>query len=453
MHSRPSSGLRSASEGDSPPHLLRVALLSVVVGIITGGIASIFRIVLKAADLARTHWLTESSSPKFLRFLVAAALISTAAAIAAWLVRRFAPKAVGSGIPQVEAAVSGDAPPAGPSILPVKFIGGILAIGGGLALGREGPSVQMGAALGTLAGRYFRLGQVDTLALLAAGAGAGLATAFNAPIAGAVLVLEELVRRYDPRIALAALGASGGAIAVSRPLLGQAPDFAVTPIDFTGPASGAGFLFLGLVCGLAGVGYNRLLLAILAVVRRLEKLPVEARAASVGLLIAVTGWVHPDWIGGGEAVTHRALTAGYDGSVLLVLLGVRIVLSLLSYAAGTPGGLVCSLLAIGSLLGLVVSRIFHQLEPHLTTPDTAFALVGMGALLVATVRAPATGLVLITELTGNVTLLLPMLAACFVAMLVPSLLKCDPIYDSLREHSQSPRYSGLPDHDNDRLSS
>ena len=192
MHSRPSSGLRSASEGDSPPHLLRVALLSVVVGIITGGIASIFRIVLKAADLARTHWLTESSSPKFLRFLVAAALISTAAAIAAWLVRRFAPKAVGSGIPQVEAAVSGDAPPAGPSILPVKFIGGILAIGGGLALGREGPSVQMGAALGTLAGRYFRLGQVDTLALLAAGAGAGLATAFNAPIAGAVLVFRDI---------------------------------------------------------------------------------------------------------------------------------------------------------------------------------------------------------------------------------------------------------------------
>lgn len=450
MSPTPPSGPLSDPDEDSPTQLLRLALLSVAVGVTTGAVATAFRVILKAADLARTRWLSEPDSRTLLRFLATVAVISTAAALAAWMVRRFAPKAAGSGIPQVEAAVAGDAAPAGPSILPVKFFGGILAIGGGLALGREGPSVQMGATLGTLTGRLFRLGRSDTLALLAAGAGAGLATAFNAPIAGAVLVLEEIVRRYDPRIALAALGASGGAIAVSRPLLGQAPDFAVAPIAFPGPASGVSFLILGLVCGLAGVGYNRLLLAVLAFAGRLKRIPVELRAAAVGILVAVVGWIHPDWIGGGEAVSHQALTVGYDGSILPVLLGTRLLLSLLSYGAGTPGGLFAPLLAIGSLVGLLVSRVCHGLNPHLLAPDTAFALVGMGALFVAVVRAPATGLVLITELTGNVTLLLPMLAACFVAMLVPALLRCAPIYDSLRDRSPSPETAAPRVADNTR---
>lgn len=444
MSQIPSSGPLTNPEEDSPPQLLRLALLSVAVGVLTGLVATFFRIILQASDLARTRWLSEPDVHPLFRFLVAATMISTAAALAAWLVRRFAPKAVGSGIPQVEAAVAGDADPAGASILPVKFFGGILAIGGGLALGREGPSVQMGATLGTLTGRLFRLNQADTLALLAAGAGAGLATAFNAPIAGAVLVLEEVVRRYDPRIALAALGASGGAIAVSRPLLGQAPDFAVAPIAFAGPASGLWFLILGLVCGLAGVGYNHLLLATLAFARKLYKVPVEIRAAAVGILVTVVGWIHPDWIGGGESVTSQALTLGFSGSVLPLLLGTRILLSVISYGTGTPGGIFAPLLAIGALIGILVSRTCHRLDPNLSTPETAFALVGMGALFVAVVRAPATGLVLITELTGNVTLLLPMLAACFMAMLVPFLLKCAPIYDSLRERTHPPETSANP---------
>lgn len=445
MRPIPSSGPLTDPEEPSPRQLLCLALLSVAVGAITGGVATAFRISLNAADLARTHWLSDPGSRTPLRFVATMALISAAAALAAWLVRRFSPKAAGSGIPQVEAAIAGDAAPAGPSILPVKFFGGILAIGGGLALGREGPSVQMGAALGTLTGRFFRLGEPDTLALLAAGAGAGLATAFNAPIAGAVLVLEELVRRYDPRIALAALGASGGAIAVSRPLLGQAPDFAVASIAFPGPASGVWFLVLGLVCGLAGVGYNRLLLGLLGFAGKLRKLPVELRAGAVGILVATIGWVRPDWIGGGETVTREALSLGYSVSILPLLLGTRIVLSLLSYGAGTPGGLFAPLLAIGALLGLLVSRVCHHVDPHLSAPDTAFALVGMGALLVAVVRAPATGLVLITELTGNVTLLLPLLAACFMAMVVTSILRCAPIYDSLRDLVPPPRPECVPE--------
>jgi Chloride channel protein EriC len=145
-------------------------------------------------------------------------------------------------------------------IIPVKFIAGVLAIGSGLALGREGPAVQMAATIGHLVGKEFRRGWPDCRVLLAAGAGAGLATAFNAPIAGAIFVLEELVRRFELRVAIAALGASATAISVSRVLLGDAADFHVGALAYADAATRPLYFVLGAVAGLAAIVYNRLLL-------------------------------------------------------------------------------------------------------------------------------------------------------------------------------------------------
>src|SRR5262249_53571975 len=146
-------------------------------------------------------------------------------------------EASGSGIPHVEAVLHRELPQAPYPLIPVKFVGGLLAIGSGLALGREGPSVQMGASLAHLLGRVFRSSPSDCLVLLAGGAGAGLAPAFNAPIAGAVFVLEELARRFDTRGAIGAFGASAGAIAVSRLFLGDQPDFYLAPLPNAGSAT------------------------------------------------------------------------------------------------------------------------------------------------------------------------------------------------------------------------
>ena len=142
----------------------------------------------------------------------------------------------------------------------MKFVAGIFAIGSGLALGREGPSVQMAATIGHLIGKKFRRGWPDCRVLLAAGAGAGLATAFNAPIAGAIFVLEELVRRFELRVAIAALGASATAISVSRVLLGEAADFHVEALAYAGAATRPLYFVLGAVAGLMAIVYNRLLL-------------------------------------------------------------------------------------------------------------------------------------------------------------------------------------------------
>jgi CIC family chloride channel protein len=220
-----------ADAGDRPGNLLALAVLAPVVGAAAGLVGALFRLALEEADRMRGDLIGWAHGEQLLGFLTVAGACAAATLVAAWLVRRFSPAASGSGIPQVEAVLNDDLPQAPSRIIPVKFVGGVLAIGSGLALGREGPSIQMGASMAHLIGKVFHRSWPDCRVLLAAGAGAGLATAFNAPIAGAVFVLEELVRRFEPRIAIVALGASATAISVSRMLLGDVPNFHVQALD------------------------------------------------------------------------------------------------------------------------------------------------------------------------------------------------------------------------------
>jgi CIC family chloride channel protein len=194
-------------------------------------------------------------------------------------------------------------------LIPVKFLGGLLAIGAGLALGREGPSVQMGASLAHLVGKLFRRPWTDCRELIAAGAGAGLATAFNAPIAGAVFVLEELVQRFEHRIAIAALCASATAIAVARVLLGDAPDFSVAALPHGDAATRPLYFVFGLLAGLLAVAYNRALLAAMAGAKRLSQWPAELRAGIIGAAVGVLAWLVPGIVGGGDAITHACSLA------------------------------------------------------------------------------------------------------------------------------------------------
>jgi len=242
-----------------PGSLLALALLALIAGGAAGLICAAFRLALEEADRLRDRVIALAHDGGFAGFLLVAGGAGLAVAAAAWLVRRFAPYASGSGIPHVEAALDQQLPPAPPYLIPVKFFGGLLAIGSGLALGREGPSVQMGAVAAHIVGRISRRGWPDCRALLAAGAGAGLAVAFNAPIAGAIFVIEELVRRFDTRIAITALGTSATAILVARLFLGDMPDFhvpitafatmATGPLAYAPAASWPLYLGLGVLAG------------------------------------------------------------------------------------------------------------------------------------------------------------------------------------------------------------
>jgi CIC family chloride channel protein len=303
----------------------------------------------------------------------------------------------------------------------------------------------MGAVIAHLVGKAFARSWADCRVLLAAGAGAGLAVAFNAPIAGAVFVLEELVRRFDARIAIAALGASATAILVARLLLGDAPDFVVAisaeasaatgPLPYAAAATWPLYLVLGVLAGLAASLYNRALLAALAATGRLAGLPVELKAGAIGAAVGALAWLAPELVGGGDEITQRLLSGETVLAALALAFAARFVLGAVSYAAATPGGLFAPMLVLGTQLGLIFGGLCRIAFPHLDIDSGLFAVVGMAAFFTGVVQAPITGIVLVTEMTAAFTTLLPMLAACFAAMLAASLTKTPPIYDSLRERT------------------
>ena len=378
--------------------LLTLTLLALIVGGVAGLVGAAFRSSLEWAERFREALVAVAHRDHAYGFLFFVVGCAGAASVAAWLVRRYSLHASGSGIPHVEAVLHGLVPPAPFSLLP------------------------------------FRRNWPDCRALLAAGAGAGLATAFNAPIAGAVFVLEELVQRFEHRIAIVALAASASAIYVARMLLGDAPDFTLAPLDAVGPATQPLFLVLGGVAGLLAIAYNKALLATIAGADRL-KAPPELRAASIGAGVGALAWFAPAMVGGGDGITRHMLSGAGIASLVPLAFLLRFALGAVSYAAGTPGGLFAPLLALGAQFGFLFGAGCRLLFPSLEIQPEAFALVGMTALFTGVVRAPLTGIVLVTEMTANTALLLPMLGACFSAMLAPTLLRNAPIYESLRAHT------------------
>jgi chloride channel protein, CIC family len=423
----------SARLEKKPESLPFLAVLSFVAGAAAGLVGAAFRLSLEQADLFRTAAIERLQAVTPMGVVLVVSACALAAAVAAWLVRRYAPYASGSGIPHVEAVLNEELPPAPFWLVPVKFLGGLLAIGCGLALGREGPSVQMGAGIAHRMGQLFRRDAADCLVLLAAGGGAGLATAFNAPIAGAVFVLEELVRRFDTRITIATFGASAGAIAVSRVFLGQEPDFSVAVQPYLGLGTVPLHLALGVLAGLLAVAYNKTILGTLSATERLQRWPVELRAAVIGAFVGLIAWFAPDVVGGGESIAQQTLRGLEPVRWVLPVLALRFVLGPVCYAARTPGGLFAPLLVIGAQSGFLFGDLSQHWVPQIAHDPKAFAVVGMAAFFTAVVRAPLTGIILVIEMTANFTLLLPMLAACFAAMLVPTLIGNPPIYDSLLE--------------------
>jgi CIC family chloride channel protein len=431
----PQTKIDGGEVADETPRsdLILLGVLAPLAGLGAGVIGALFRLALEHANRFReasAAWLAAWSAGGFVLF---AALAAAAAATAAWLVRRVEPSAAGSGIPRVMAVLDEAVEPATARVIPVKFVAGTLAIGSGLALGREGPTVQMGASLAYQAGRLFRLNWADCRVLLAAGAGAGFAVAFNAPIAGALFVFEVLVRRFEARMAVAALAACAVATWVGRALSGNTAEFTVAPLTEPALLKLPLFILLGIAAGLAGMLYNRTLLATLRVSERLPGLPVEVRAGVIGAAMGALAWFAPSLVGGGDGLAQQALSG--EGSLVLLplLFLLRLGLIAVSVAAGTPGGLLVPFLALGAELGLWVGLLCALAFPGLALETHGFAVVGMAALFTAIVRAPITAIVLVCEMTASATMWLPLTVTCFAAMLVPTVLGDASILDSLKK--------------------
>ena len=192
------------------------------------------------------------------------------------------------------------------------------------------------------------------------------------------------------------------------------------------------YFVFGVFVGLLAIAYNRVLLATIAAADQLSRAPVELRAALVGAAVGILAWIAPDLVGGGDAITQRILASDVPLAAIPAAFLVRFALGAVSYAAATPGGLFAPMLVLGAQFGFLSGGICQSLLPSLHAHPEGFAVVGMAAFFTGVVRAPVTGIVLVTEMTASVSMLLPMLCACSVAMLVPTLLNDPPIYELLR---------------------
>ncbi|CAN5589106.1 H(+)/Cl(-) exchange transporter ClcA [soil metagenome] len=396
-------------------------------GIAAGVVAVVFRVFVDKIEEI-TH--QASSSLSAVMFVLFGAI---AGGLAGWLTERFCPEGGGSGIPQTKAAILGIRPMRARRVLPIKLGAGLLALASGMSLGREGPTIHMGAATADLFGEMVRAPRRTRRTLLAAGAGAGLAAAFNAPLAGFLFVMEEMRREMSPTTYGTALVGSVVAVGVARLALGQAPSFSLSEPSPIPLSAYWAVGIVGVVAALLGVAFNRLLLLGLAVRTRL-KISRAVAGAIVGAASVLLLIIAPQLGGGGHGLAETALNGGLT-SISITVLGLLLIGKLLatvaSYATGVPGGIFAPLLAMGALAGLVTGRLLHLAVPGLEASPQILATLGMAATLSSAVRAPLTSVVLIIEMTGQYHHLFALMGASFVAYLGAELLHDEPIYEAL----------------------
>jgi CIC family chloride channel protein len=364
-------------------------------------------------------------------------MCALAGAIAGCLTQYIAPEAGGSGIPHVKAVLEHTQSLRGIRILLVKFVGGALVIGTKFSLGREGPTIHLGAALADDLSKRARAPQKLRDHLIACGAGAGLAAAFNAPLAGFLFVIEELRREaHSITIGMALLGA---VLADSVVRIGtKAPTLLpMTDLDPPSILATPVIIIIALGATAAGLLFNEALVN--AVRRAPRSLPLWVRGALVGCIVGGASYYAPTrpltadlqdvcsaFLGGELQNSGTHLIALGFGTLLIS----KIVLTVACYATGVPGGIFAPLLVQGIFVGLVIGQLAAMLPLEVPSPSVC-ALIGMTALFAASVRAPFTGVVLLAEMTGGFNLLLPLMAAALIAYVVAELSGSKPIYERL----------------------
>jgi chloride channel protein, CIC family len=412
-----------------------VFAVSGAVGVLAGLLAAALRFGVETLFALRAQWIGALAQSPPGSWLLPALVSGAFAAAAVWGVARLAPEAAGSGVQEIEGALQRTRALRG-RVLPVKFAGALLSLGGGLVLGREGPTVQIGGAVGRIGGDALRLSAEEREALVAAGAAAGLSAAFNAPLSGILFVIEEMRPhfRYNFLSVQCVLLASAAADIVARAASSQGP--VIVMPAYAAPPLGSLWLFVlfGALVGLLGVAFGRLIVATLDAFEGRPELGPGARGLLAGAAVGLLSVWRPDATGGGYAAVHDALQAGLPLATLLALLGARFGATLLSYGCGAPGGIFAPMLALGTLAGMAFGSQIAGSWPGTLEPGM-FAVAGMAALFSATVRAPLTGIALAVEMTSDFAQILPLILTCLTATFVAEALGGRPIYAVLLERT------------------
>lgn len=426
----------------------KLILEGIAVGSIVGLVIALFRIMIVKADHARQIAVHLVKVRPVYAFAVLLLLV-----LIAWILDkliRFEPDISGSGIPQIEGELKGLEDQNWRKVLAAKFAGCVLAIGGGLALGREGPSIQLGGMIGKGFARRKNALLTEERMLMSCGAGAGLAAAFGAPLAGVLFALEELHKNFSAEVLVSTMAASAVADYIAVNIIGLRPvfDFDVEhriPLRLYWAV-----VLLGVILGILGVIYNKLLDKMQDFFDRLGN-----KFISIGIMLMISFlmmFIYPTVLGSGNNLVKVISDGKFTLIALAILLVAKLLFSTGSFGTGTPGGIFLPLLVIGAITGELYSTFLSTAFGVEEYYIKGFVIIAMAGFFSAIVRAPITGVILITEMTGNFMTLLSLVSASLVAYVVADLLGGEPVYDQLMHRRQRKKVeSGSGTHDHDYL--
>src|SRR5437868_3732199 len=401
-------------------------LLAIFIGIFAGLAVVCFRVTI---EWSRIELLGSAVNPSRTRALFAPAFFGFVVAV---LVIWVFPRVRGSGVNQTKAALyiyNGYIPF---RTAVGKFMCSSLAIGSGHSLGPEDPSLQIGAAIASALGRKLQLSRERLRLVAPLGAAAGLAAAFNAPISAVLFVIEEVIGLWSAGILGAVVLSAVSSVVVARWFLGAEPLFRIPAIPNVRPPELLAYAVLGIAGGIASVIFARFIGTLRASLKALPHWTQYLQPAIAGLLIGVIAYFGaPQVMGAGYEFIDEALHDQFTWQMLGVLAGLKIVATTLSFTSGTPGGMFAPTLFIGAMLGGAVGGLERHFFPHLTPSVAAYALVGMGVFFSGFLRAPLTSVFMVLEVSGNYSIIVPVIVANTLAYFISRQLQPVPIFDLL----------------------
>ncbi len=400
-------------------------LLAVIIGLCSGLLVVCFRILI---DVTRFWLLGSAQIPPASRVLLAPTLAGLAVAVLAIVVF---PRVRGSGVNQTKAAVyiyDGYVPF---NTVIGKFLTCALAIGSGQSLGPEDPSLQIGAGVASLLGRKLELSREKVRLIAPVGAAAGLAAAFNAPITAVLFVIEEVIGNWSAGVLGAVVLSAVSSVVIMRGFMGGDALFRIPPVRLVHPVELLAYAVLGLVGGGASLLFTHLIAYFRPRLQNLPKWTHWVQPAAAGLLVGLIGLRYPQVMGAGYDVIDQAMHNQYLWRTLALLGFLKIVATTISFTSGTPGGMFAPTLFIGAMLGAAVGAIERHFFPSLSGSLGAYALVGMGTLFAGFLRVPMTSVFMVLEVSGNYSVIIPVIISNTIAYLLSRKYQKVPLFDML----------------------
>lgn len=414
-----------------------------LVGAVAGLVVLLYRIILEYAGKGMNKVLEYARQEPLAAVLWFVALFIIACVVGKLV--KYEPMISGSGIPQVEGEMMGKLNQVWQRVLPAKFLGGFLSLFSGLSLGREGPSIQIGAMTGKAISQTLDRGKTEEKYLITCGASAGLAAAFHAPLAGVMFSLEEIHKNFSVSVLISVMTASITADYISSQFMGFQPVFQFDVGMEMPPQYYWHIVILGILLGIMGAFYNKMTIWVQSLYFKAKWLNETTRLFIPFLLAGILGLVMPQILGSGHPLIDMAAEGNMMLTSLLILFVAKFLFSLICFGSGAPGGIFFPLLVLGALLGGAYSNFAVQYMGLDASYISNMVLLAMAGYFTAIVRAPITGIILIFEMTGQASQMLSMSLVSIVAYLVASALKSEPIYESLLSGLLKRRGENIPE--------